>query len=145
MSSETHDSPVLVVDASVVVKWFLDEPGSKQARSLAGQPLAAPSLLLTECANIFWRKVRTQELTGDEALDNMRLLGEAPISIQPQSLDLDLAALELAVALGHPVYDCLYLALTMRMNARLVTADRRFQRVIESNSALSELLLEFEP
>ena len=34
-------------------------------------------------------------------------------------------ALELARELGHPVYDCVYLALARRRNAPLITLDRK--------------------
>ena len=35
-------------------------------------------------------------------------------------------AVRLSLALDHPVYDCLYLALAHRIGATLVTADARF-------------------
>ena len=35
-------------------------------------------------------------------------------------------ALDLAVALKHPIYDCLYLALALVRGARVVSTDRRF-------------------
>ena len=35
-------------------------------------------------------------------------------------------AVRLALALDHPVYDCVYLALAHRIGATVVTADRRF-------------------
>jgi predicted nucleic acid-binding protein len=37
-------------------------------------------------------------------------------------------ALEIALALGHPVYHCFYLALAEEAEAPLVTADRRLVR-----------------
>ncbi len=130
---------VLVIDASVAVKWFLEEEGSEAAREIEG-PLAAPSLLMTECSNVFWKKVLKQELTESEAIDNLRLLEEAPVLILPESADLNVAALELAVALSHPVYDCLYLALAMSMNAAVVTADARFLRAASANGAVSNFV-----
>ncbi len=41
---------------------------------------------------------------------------------------LELRALELALELRHPVYDCVYLALAERLDRKLITADRRFLR-----------------
>jgi len=40
---------------------------------------------------------------------------------------LQVEALALACHLNHPVYDCLYLALSRREAATLLTADRRLQ------------------
>ncbi len=49
----------LVVDASVVVKWVVSEIGTDDAiRGLKVAPLAAPDLLIAECANILWKKVQ---------------------------------------------------------------------------------------
>ncbi len=42
-----------VVDASVAVKWVVEEPGTQQAMALLNRhELAAPDLILAECANI---------------------------------------------------------------------------------------------
>ncbi|HXM70340.1 MAG TPA: hypothetical protein VN970_04350 [Thermoanaerobaculia bacterium] len=40
-----------VVDASVALKWVIDEEGSEAASALAAESLSAPSLILAECAN----------------------------------------------------------------------------------------------
>jgi predicted nucleic acid-binding protein len=49
-----------VVDASIVIKWFVDEVHSEAARSLQEDQyeLSAPDLLWPECGNILWKKVR---------------------------------------------------------------------------------------
>ena len=46
----------LVVDASVALKWFLDEPDSGLARGLitGGDELVAPGFLLLEAGNSLW-------------------------------------------------------------------------------------------
>jgi predicted nucleic acid-binding protein len=41
------------------------------------------------------------------------------------------AAARLAVELGHPVYDCVYLALAALHAVPLATADKRLQQVAE--------------
>jgi predicted nucleic acid-binding protein len=50
----------LVVDASVVIKWFVPEPGSAAARQLLGQDheFYAPDFLFAETANVLWKKFR---------------------------------------------------------------------------------------
>ena len=54
----------LTVDASVVVKWFVPEALSDEARLLLGDRLSlhAPDLVLVEFANTIWKKVRRREL-----------------------------------------------------------------------------------
>ena len=56
-----------VVDASVAAKWVIDEPGTRQALKLRPHVLSAPDLLIAECANIVWKKVRLGELSEPEA------------------------------------------------------------------------------
>jgi predicted nucleic acid-binding protein len=38
----------------------------------------------------------------------------------------------MAVDLHHPVYDCLYLSLAVLRRARMVTADERFAKKVQS-------------
>jgi predicted nucleic acid-binding protein len=115
----------LVVDASVAMKWVVTEAGSEDAvRLLKAVPLAAPDLLITECANILWRKVQRQELMPDEALMAARLLERADIEILPTRHLLE-AATRIAIDLEHPAYDCIYLSLAIANNWRFVTADER--------------------
>jgi len=128
-----------VIDASVAVKWVLDEPGSQQARGLAGARLEAPDLLLVECANILWKKAQLGDLRPAEALARLDLLGRAPVA-WASSPDLLGDALRLALDLRHPVYDCLYLALALQLGIPLVTADRRFARAVSRRPALARRL-----
>ena len=51
---------LLVVDASVVVKWYTDEPDSPSARSIliSGTDLIAPDVIVAEVLNALWSKRR---------------------------------------------------------------------------------------
>ena len=52
-----------VVDASVVIKWVVEEDGTPEALDLRQKGrLIAPELLVAECANILWKKVERDEL-----------------------------------------------------------------------------------
>ncbi|HSW49598.1 MAG TPA: type II toxin-antitoxin system VapC family toxin [Bryobacteraceae bacterium] len=125
-----------VVDASVAVKWVVDEPGSRQARGLSRARLEAPDLLPVECANILWRKARVGDLTADEAAVRLRLLRQAPVTLAGSGSLLD-TALDLSRDLGHPVYDCVYLALALRREIPLVTADKRFVAALRKSGRLA--------
>lgn len=115
----------LVVDASVALKWVLDEAGSDAAEALLDETLIAPSLWLVEAANALWRRGLRGEITQHGAADRLTALLDAPVSSLPVRDDL-VAALRLAGQLRHPVYDCLYLAAALRHDVQVVTADRRF-------------------
>ena len=116
-----------VVDASVAVKLLVDEPDSDAARELAasGQELHAPRLMASEVANALWRKARVGEMERADAGAAMALLRDMPLRWNDdEAVTAD--AVRLALALDHPVYDCVYLALAHRIGATVVTADRRF-------------------
>jgi len=118
----------LVIDASIALKWVVQEDGTDQALVLRQHAkLIAPDLLVPECANILWKKVQRKELTRDEALLAARLLQGAEIELLPTRSLLEQAA-RIAIELDHPAYDCLYLALAMENGCRFVTADERFIR-----------------
>lgn len=115
----------LVIDASVAIKWVLDEPRSDAALALRGEQLAAPALWLAEAANALWRHVRIGELTGEQAFARMSELEKAPVASLPIEPHVA-AALELATRSNHPVYDCIYLAVAIHQGVQVVTDDRRF-------------------
>ena len=133
---------VAVVDASVAVKWVVQESGSDRARSLAQARLEAPDLLPVECANILWKKVRIGDLAQREATDRLDLLLRAPVVLVGSRELLD-SALRLSFDLGHPVYDCLYLALAWQRRFPLVTADERLAKAVRKRRkfAASVMLL----
>ncbi len=118
----------VVVDASVAIKWFIDEPDSDMARRLwRDEPdLPAPDLLVPEVCNAAWRKVRLNESDPAQAMQIAQRLRRGVLALHP-SASLAPRALELALALDHPVYDCFYLALAEAEQVVLVTADRRLE------------------
>ena len=128
--------PGIIVDASVALKWVLDEDDSVLARALATRELAAPELLWSECANGLWRWVRRGVLSGRVAQARFVALRRAPIALTPAGELLD-RALMLAVELSHPVYDCVYLALALQRGMQVVSADRRFVNVVRRHADLS--------
>lgn len=116
----------LVVDASVVIKLYVDEVGSAQARhDLAGaKALIAPTLLLAEVGNVLWRLARRGELSDAQMTEipiELPLLFDELVPIR----ELLVAALAIAREIDHPIYDCFYLALAEARGVPLVTADKR--------------------
>ena len=115
----------VIVDASVALKWVFDEPESAAAITLRDDDLLAPSLWLAEAANAVWKRARLGDITAEEAAVHFCELANAPVvsvAIEPHLA----RALSLAVEIGHPIYDCIYLALALHHETHVVTADRRF-------------------
>jgi predicted nucleic acid-binding protein len=113
-----------VVDASVLVKTVVNETGTPEALDLLrDHAILAPDLVLHECANVLWKKVRLGEFTGEEAQVAAQILQRADMELVPSRPLID-AVVDLAVRLDHPAYDCAYLALACAEGSPLVTADR---------------------
>jgi predicted nucleic acid-binding protein len=115
-----------VIDASVAIKWVITEDGTAAAVQLraSGTAFHAPGLLVPEIGNILWKKVMRRELTQGEAELACKILGLAKIEMHDMQRH-SRAALNMAVALEHPVYDTTYLALAQALDIPMVTADRR--------------------
>jgi predicted nucleic acid-binding protein len=108
----------------------VEEEVTPQALTLRQRAkLIAPELLVAECANILWKKVRREELSREEALLAARLLQITEIELLPTRSLLE-AATRIALDLDHPAFDCLYLALAVERECRFVTADERFLRKV---------------
>ncbi len=120
-----------VVDASVVIKCVIQETGTAEAMALRQTQLIAPDLLIAECANILWKKVRRQELLAAEAVWAARLLASADIGLE-SARPLMERATRLAIDLAHPAYDCIYIALAEASDCDLVTADEALCRKVNA-------------
>lgn len=120
-----------VVDASVAVKWFVEEPGSSAACALlaTGTVLLAPNLVLAEAGNTAWKKVRRGEMTQEQGKAMVRALPLYFDRLVHTEVLIDRAYV-LAHQLDHPVYDCLYLALAEQEAVLLVTDDRRLIKAV---------------
>lgn len=120
----------LLVDTSVIIKWFLDEPGREAALSVldSDERLDCLDFGLAEVANVLWRRVRKKDIAFGQAQSAIVELDEIFVSVHPSSPLLE-RGLELARQLDHSVYDCLFLAAALaEPGLVLVTADEKFFR-----------------
>jgi len=129
-----------VVDTSVAIKWIVDEEGSDEAELLQGADMVAPALLRIEAGNVLRTLAGKRLLANERAIDLYLFLQTAPVTIIDADDLLERRALDLALALEHPIYDCVYLALAERMDRRLVTADRRFIETLSGTEHAARVL-----
>lgn len=124
----------LVIDASVACKWFFEENLSAEARALAESDAIffAPDMILAECANAAWRRVSGGMVPEEQARAFLEALPRWFESLVP-SARLHEMAFEMACVLGHPVYDCQYLALAEREEICMITADGVFVDRVRSS------------
>lgn len=136
----------LVVDASVAVKWFVQEVGSDAATRLLERSgpapfsleLVAPEFLLLEAAAVIGRRARSRAVSADYPARVLRALRKLSPDLTPDAELLDHAT-QLGVALRHPLYGCLYLALSRRFNAPLPTFDTGLSEIARRDGRLWEL------
>lgn len=121
-----------VVDTSVAIKWVIEEEGSDTAELLQDADMVAPALFRVEAANVLRTLAVREAISARQALDLYAFLQGSPVTIIDADEALEHRALELALELRHPVYDCVYLAVGERMDRTLVTADRRFLDALAS-------------
>ena len=129
-----------VVDTSVAIKWIVDEEGSDKAELLQGADMVAPALFRIEAGNVLRTLAAKQTLAHESAIDLFLFLQTAPVTIIDADELLERRALDLALALEHPIYDCVYLALAERMDRRLITADRRFIKTLSGTEHAARVL-----
>jgi len=128
----------LVVDSSVVIKWFVAEPYSSQAHLILNEyqngnlDLLAPDLLNAEIGNIVWKKQTFQGLAASDGQQIINLFQSLKFYLMPTSVLLD-DAYRLAVAHQRTVYDMLYVALSLREGCPFVTADEKLVNAIQNS------------
>jgi predicted nucleic acid-binding protein len=125
-----------VVDASVAIKWIVEEADSNLARSLEQYELIAPEFVRLECLNALWRRINNGQLDAAEIPEMRSLLDALPIEFYAVEERLE-EILWLSVSLKHPVYDCTYLALALAFDVPVVTADRRFVSAVRRRPELA--------
>ena len=132
-----------VVDASIVVKWFVEEKWSDEASSLleTEATLIAPELLFAEVSNALWAMCRRGDIESADFADTIDALRAVPVAVPFSMRQLAAAAARLAVDLDHPAYDCFYLALAVQEQYPVITADARFHRKVRDHPYLSDRII----
>lgn len=144
----TGSSEVVVVDASVAVKWLIDEEFSREAIALgqqwadAGIRIAAPHLMPFEVSNAMHKRVLEESLTVEGAIELMNRLASRRIELF-ELRGFQTSALQLASRFNQrAVYDSHYLALALALDCEFWTADERFYRAASPTIRTIRLITE---
>ena len=145
-----RDKSKVVIDASVAAKWIIPgEPWEAQARTLKEKIASmeveayAPPLLLYEVASVILKSASAGILKLSDGIEALKAMGHLGLNIQTTSWN-DLAEiLSIAAATKLTVYDAIYLHLSRKMKAKLITADSKLKKRGESVTA-TILLKELE-
>lgn len=138
-----------VVDASVIVKWFLHHQEADRDRALALRDLHIsgrstiyiPQLALLEVLNAVRFSPKGDEEAGETALEALQ---DLHLEIKPGDVDVLRKANAIAWAYKVTIYDALYVALAEQLGFPLITADAVMLKKLTGHSivvALRELAL----
>lgn len=126
-----------VVDANVLLKSSLPEVDSARARDLvqriaSGEIAAvAPQILVAEIGHTLRREVLRKRLSKDDADQIWRDLNTVPVQLFSLR-DLADSAWDLALQNMARFYDALYVALAVREDLSVITADDRMVNAFAS-------------
>lgn len=123
-----------VVDASVAVALFVEQPNSAAAdRALNQFDFYAPSLILPEIGNAMWKYKRHGVIPESQFRDC--LVGLAGTYFFVEEMDETVMYLAACVSadLDHPIYDCVYLAVAKKLKIPFLTADKKLINKLSGN------------
>ena len=133
----------VVMDTSVTVAWYLNEPCSKAARQWQDRVVSGkvhamvPALHYLEFANVLRTYVRRRALDEATAQEIYSLHLEAPLSLaEPDRASI----LDIALRYNATVYDALYIALSLELQSPLLTAERPSSPWIKKLGNLADCL-----
>ncbi len=135
--------PKIVIDASIVVKWFLSdkENGVKEATQIYSLlqknkiDVYAPSFLLIELANVLLQKKHLSAQVVAQVMQKLQTSGIHFIDFEVNETQ-DLVSLAFEHTLTS--YDCLYLLLATHKKIPLLTTDKQLLKVQNSSISLEE-------
>jgi predicted nucleic acid-binding protein len=162
---------ILTIDASVAVKFIIDEPGSDQARQYLPKRrgnfvenehiLTAPIHILLEVHNTLAKKFRKSLIDftplniAHSLLKRRFRLDLIDIELVEKSRLISLHADFNSTANAFPIevsrspfniYDCIYIAHAQKFGTILVTADRQLARIAKDGFAIPvELISPAQP
>ncbi|MCD6095958.1 MAG: type II toxin-antitoxin system VapC family toxin [Thermoprotei archaeon] len=126
---------IIVVDASVAVKWFVPERYYEKALELRDAylngkvDLISPSLIIYEVANAL-RFHRVYKLTLEDIVNAVKDIINLDI-IRKLTLEGWLKAIKLSIDKDISIYDAIYGAMTLIFNGILVTSDEKLSERIK--------------
>ena len=136
-----------VVDTSVVMQYLLIETYTSQAIVLVqrlhkGVRLCVPEFCLLECANVFWKQVRFQDMQQIEAEQLLIELLALPFQVMPVS-NLLMRALQIVLSHNLAIYDSFYIALAESLNCPLITVDQRQAKAAIASNVVVKPITDF--
>jgi predicted nucleic acid-binding protein len=123
----------VVVDANVVVKWYVEEDGSDHARALlaSSELLIAPSHAFGEVGEVLVALCRKERFKREQLVQLSSALSATLVLVPMHTIFEE--AVEIAITARQSFYDALYVSAAVMHDTRLVTADVRLVQGIRNS------------
>lgn len=118
----------VVLDTSIVVKWYVEEEKSEKARQILSEyqknklAVVVPEIITLELANALYFGADFKSEILSETLSSFYALNIPHI---PITMDLLLPSTDLMEKYNIAIYDALFIALSEKEKATLITADKK--------------------
>ena len=139
-------TPLFILDASVAVKWFVNEPERDKALGVREDyvhgriKLLAPALILYEVGNALRFHPNGTEEIGARVVKSLRKLQLTTDSLQDQTIE---TAMRISYVEGITFYDAVYLALAENDECKVITADQQLVEGLKRYGSLALLLSDY--
>ncbi len=132
---------IFVPDASVAAKWFRRENHTDHAMVLlnAEASLHVPDFFFLEIDSLISKWSRRGMIGKGEDEEFRKTLAVYDLIVH-SFLRVREDAFKTAIITRTSPYDCIYLALAMRLNCRMVTADTKFHHNISTSDFKGHML-----
>lgn len=133
------EKEALVLDASVIVKWFSDEEYTDIALAIMDKFLRGtldifvPELMFYEVSNAVRYNKAFSEEDRIQIVEDLFSIGFNILTSNKEILSM---AMKLAVDTDTPIYDNVYLAVGRLKNCHLITTDKEYVKKINSDDVL---------
>jgi predicted nucleic acid-binding protein len=116
---------VIVIDASVLVKFILKEEGWNKIADFLKAGTISVDLVIKETVNAIWKRVMRKEISLEDAkrmFEAMKGILNKAVIIENEMDHID-EAFKISIKQNITVYDSLYIALAKKKKLELLTAD----------------------
>ncbi|MCL7387040.1 MAG: type II toxin-antitoxin system VapC family toxin [Thaumarchaeota archaeon] len=135
----------MILDASFIVKLFVEEPGSELAENYldellrSGEEATTVDIALAECLNALWKHAKIvkdlEEKDLREAVSDLLSFWSHLEIISTR--DLASEATRLSLEDEVPIYDALYIAAAIKRRTGLATFDEKLRSVARKHGVLT--------
>ncbi len=122
-----------VIDASILVKLLLREPGWEKIVEHLRHGTISIDLASKEAINAVWKQRNRSQITDEEAsimIESLRCLIGKVVKMEDESNYLE-DAISITFKQNVTIYDALYIALAKKKELILLTSDRRQAKAAE--------------